>query len=477
MKKSRILALALALVMVFAMFAACGENGGGETTTPVPTSGSGTSASTTPAGPTESQTTPVTEIDVSGYDFTIMGGDFFPKKNAESGTFNSIKDEEWQEKYYQLEEALGITLTALPLPENLIEGVTTASLSSMTVADLIWANQIEYWPLAKAGHLLATDGGALLEAGLDVNDDSRWYGPVQQWSKLLGSQWTVVVASEYIPVQTGYFVTFNKDLCAAAGYDDMYKLVTEKKWNWEIYRKIALEVSEDTSGDNVYDIWGTGATAWGNEAVCNGVQYINEVDGKWQSTINNPAGIAALQFLYDMNFGDQTRLDLSSGKCREAFAQGTIAFNWSAMGHINVGQPIFNSNHNYGIIPMPMGPDADEYLSMVDNCRGLVVQFQHKDVDKLVKIMNEWALIVNDKLNYLKILDDGRCRLEIDKQMMREYIIPNFALNLAKMTDDIWGLVDDGIISGVSYDGMTPAQAVETYEAQINNALVSFFGY
>ena len=65
----------------------------------------------------------------------------------------------------------------------------------------------------------------------------------------------------------------------------------------------------------------------GNEAIANGVQFVGEVDGKWQMTINSEAGIRALQFLYDLNYGDGTRKDDSSGNLRQAFADGTIAFN------------------------------------------------------------------------------------------------------------------------------------------------------
>ena len=229
------------------------------------------------------------------------------------------------------------------------------------------------------------------------------------------------------------------------------------------------------------DIWGTGATAWGNEAISNGVQFVGEVNGKWQMTIDSDAGIRALQFLYDMNYGDGTRLDESSGKCREAFANGTIAFNWSTMGHIDgPTSSIFGANHDYGIIPMPMGPDATEYYSMTDNNNAFVIQAAHKDLDKAVAILNEWALIVNDTESYLDILDDGRCRTEEDKQMMVEYIFPAFTLNMGKMNDDVWSIVDEnddgrGIISDVSYGGHTPKQAVEDCRDALNAALNDFF--
>ena len=130
---------------------------------------------------------------------------------------------------------------------------------------------------------------------------------------------------------------------------------------------------------------------------------------------------------------------------------------------------------------MPKGPNATEYASMTDNNKAFVIQAANKDLDKVVPIMNEWALIVNDTESYLEILDDGRCRTEEDMEMMVDYIIPNYAVNMGKMSEDIWSIVDDddeggGIITSGSYMGMTPQQAIEAHEAKLNAALDAFFG-
>ncbi len=342
--------------------------------------------------------------------------------------------------------------------------------------------QYEIWPAAKANALLPLDDQTLVDAGLNYQDETRWYQTAVKWTELFGHPWGLRVASKYVAIPSGYFVCFHKERCASAGYADMYQIVRDKQWTWDKYREIARAVTKDTDGDGVNDIWGTGATAWGNEAVTNGVDFVGEVDGKWQMTIGSEAGIRALQFLYDMNYGDGTRRDDSSGTLREAFANGTIAFNWAAMNHINGStQIIFNSEHDYGIIPMPMGSDATEYRSMHNDLDIFGIQAANKDLDKAVPIMNEWALILNDTESYLDMLDDGRCRTEEDKEMMLEYIIPNYAINMGKMTEDIWAIVDEdddgrGIISDVSYSGFTPQQAVEAHEAKINAALNAFFG-
>lgn len=475
-KHARILALLLVISMAMALFAACSSNEEPENTQP--TSAADTTPGATTPGETETSTP---AVDVSGYTFSIMGtGDVFPKTN-EDGTYANALAEELAEKLADLEDRLNITIEQREFSGDKLETVTTAALSGDVLADLLYMRHKEFWPAAKQSALLALDDERLVSAGLDSTDSTRWYQPAVEWTALFGHTWGLRVASKYVTAPTGYFITFNKELCAAAGYPDMYSLVRNNEWNWDVYREIARKATIDSDGDGVPDYWGTGATAWGNEAISNGVQFIGEVDGKWQATIDSDAGITALQFLYDMNYGDGTRLDKGSGACREAFANGTVAFSWCQMGHINgIGETIYNSNHDYGIIPMPMGPDATQYYSMTNDLDAFVIQAAHKNLDKAVAIMNEWALIVNDEDSYLDVLDDGRCRTEEDKAMMVEYVFPNYAVNMAKMCDDVWEIVDEnddgrGIISDVSYGGYTPQQAIEAWKDKLNAALDNFF--
>ena len=284
-KRARLLALLLVVVMVTALFAACDNSGEPDNTT-VPsdgttaadTSGDATDPSTTPADTTPEGTS---GIDVAGYNFTIVGnGDVFPETN-EDGSYKNQNEEELADKLAELEERLGITIEKVDFSGDALEQVTSAAMGGIKVGDLLWLHQQAYWPAAKANALLPMDDQRLIDAGLNYQDETRWYQPAIEWTQLFGHPWGLIVASKYVPVPTGYFVAFNKELCASAGYDDMYQLVRDNEWTWEVYREIASETTRDTNGDGTPDIWGTGATAWGNEAISNGVQFIGEVDGKW----------------------------------------------------------------------------------------------------------------------------------------------------------------------------------------------------
>lgn len=470
-KRARLLALLMALVMVVAMFAACGGEEDPAVTTTAATTDATTTAATTPAGP-----------NLQGYNFEIVNGNRILPQTNEDGSYTNSDQEEFADKLEELQTRLGITIENVPMPEgDQIEVMITAAMGNTKLGDIIYSDSDYFFSVANAGGLRAMDDQAMVDAGLNLADATRWYQPVTQLTKLLGKTWGLGVTSKYITVQTGYFVAFNKDLCAAAGYDDMYQLVRDGKWTWDVYREVARKSTQDTDGDGANDIWGTGATAWGDEALTNGAQYVDEVDGKWIVTIDSEAGVEALQFLYDMNYGDQTRWDVSSGECRTAFANGTIAFNWCNMGHIDgPNSAIYPSVHDYGILPMPMGPRATGYISSNSYVRAIIMQLANQNVAETVAILNEFALVANHTSNYVDLLNDGRCRTEEDYEMMTQYIIPNLYLNNMSISEgiDLW--VDDndmggGLINDVSYNGMTPQQAIETNKDMIQAALDEFF--
>lgn len=499
MNSKRILALVMALMMVVSMFAACGGTEEPAATTEATTTAATTAgttaattteattteATTTEATTTEATTTPEPALDLTGYEFTIMTNNskFAPIVNAD-GTYASALDETWANELMDLEDTLGVTISLIPYNGDALEQITTAMLSGDTLADLLYAHVEVLWPLAKQQGILPLDDERLVAAGLDYTDATRWYQPTTQATSisLRGEEhaWGLNVASEYIDLACGYFVTFDHAICAAAGYEDMYQLVRDHEWTWDVYMDIAKKATKDLDGDGQPDQWGTGATAWGNEVMCNEVQFVDEVDGKWVVTIDSEAGVEALQFLYDMNWGSGTiNQALSNNERRQLFADGYVAFNWADMGRL-MGEFYVGSNHEYGIIPAPMGPRADKYYTIHNDLDGLCIQANHRDLEKAIAIANEWALIANDPEGYLEILRDGRCPTEEDEEMMIEYILPNYALNNGTATPDLWSVVDDdgeggGLISQVSYYGMTPQQAIEAEKGRIQAVLDSFF--
>ena len=155
-KRARLLALLLALVMIVTAFAACGNDGNEpDSTTTAPQSGDGT---TGPDDTTPDTTTPGTDLDLEGYNFTIVGnGDVFPEEN-EDGGYKSQTEQQLADELMALEERLGITIEAVEFSNtNVLEQVTSAAMGGIKIGDLLWLHQQEYWPAGKANALLPLD--------------------------------------------------------------------------------------------------------------------------------------------------------------------------------------------------------------------------------------------------------------------------------------------------------------------------------
>ncbi|MBQ5974062.1 MAG: extracellular solute-binding protein [Oscillospiraceae bacterium] len=484
MKKLRILAFLMAVVMVAALFAAC--SGTEPETTTAATTTEATTAGTTEAPVTEATTTEATTTEATteapktydGYEFTIRPRGthaVFPATD-DNGAYVSAEAAELAELLEQAETELDVKFVSVDLG-NVLETLTSTGLSGLKAADLILDHQEVWLPAAKGGYILPVDGEALVNAGLDYSDPTRWYQTTTTDIRVFDHYWGVDIASKHTSVQTGYFVMFNHDRVEAAGVSDIYQAVRDKQWTWEMYLDIARKTTKDEDGDGLNDYWGTCATAWGNEAISNGANYVGQDEtGRWVFTMNTPAGIEALQFLYDMNYGSGTRHDESSRVCRQEFLDGFGTFNWADVSDIDEDTDWLRSgNHPFGCVPMPLGPKATGYVSAHDHLTLFMIQSTNDNLERTVDVMNRWALAVNDPENYLDVLDRGCCNRDEDKEMLKDYVIPNTTLCLFKVTTEISDLIDEGVISGVSYYQMTPAQAIETYGDQIQAVLDSFF--
>lgn len=483
MKKTKLPAILLAAVMLAVCYAGCGKTEKAETTAST-TAATETTAEAATETTTEAATETATEATTTaaktygGYEFSITYNSYFPKYN-DDGSFKDSLSEELFQKLDALEKKLDCKFIYVEPGDNeSLELVTTAAMGGIKFADLIRTRQDKYWPLARLNAIIPVDGEQLTSLGLDYADETRWFQPASEQSKLFGSVWGVNVASKYFFETAGYFVCFNHDLVDSAGLNvDLYQKVRDHEWNWELYREIARLTTKDLNGDDVIDQWGTGATAFGNEIVSKEQQYIGQdSSGKWVLTISSDAGKKALQTLLDVNIGDGTHMSGSTKECRAAFCDGKVTFCFAYNNHIaGPGTALYDASHDYGIIPMPLLDGASEYSAGSNNNRCIVFQAANEDLARTVAIANEWALVLNDTESWKETFDDGRCRTEADKEMMFDYILPNFILDYSCMSDEIYDAINDGLYADITKNGMTVAQAIETYEPVVNSLLDGFF--
>jgi len=484
-KHIRIIAFVLVLLMVAGMLAGCkkDEKPTDTTTTPAPTTtttGNGGGGTTTATPP--DTTTEYVPPDVSGYEFRFgSGGGPLPPPNPAN-----MMQEKWLDEIQALEDELDISFVGVDAGD-VKQTVLAAGMAGTLLADMLHGDTKDTWALAVAGVLLPVDGDTMMNAGMNSYDDTRWWQPLTEGSRLFDEyRWGVQVASEYYPPETGYFLAFNPVIVKATGVEganDLYGLVRSKKWTWEKYTEIAKAACFDEDGDGIYDIWGSGTTALGNEMNTNGVEWIakDAASGKWTFAMNSPNGIAMLEIFKEINnYNYQTQTEgkvVNDG--RIWFQNGNAAFCGCDMQRAG-GRVIAEAVMSAGIVPLPLGPNATEYRATNQWSRTYCFQNSNPDLEKTVYIANRWADIMTNDSWQQSLWDKTICRTDDDFDMVVNYIVPYFKVNTAVMHPDMWPMIDDvttgsflsqgGVLQEILY-GTSISTVMETTATEFNKLI------
>lgn len=153
------------------------------------------------------------------------------------------------------------------------------------------------------------------------------------------------------------FTVFNKDLFEAEGLPDPYELWENGEWTWDVVSDISRKVTRDIDGDGNIDQWGLSDVDPKNLIYANGgaITRRNE-EGKVIFTMDEPQSVTALRQFYDWMYVDQF---IGGDYQMNEFARGQVAIAF--MPFYQIGD---NTNWEFahGVLPMPMGPDVDDYV-------------------------------------------------------------------------------------------------------------------
>jgi len=160
-------------------------------------------------------------------------------------------------------------------------------------------------------------------------------------------------------------IYYNKDMFAEKGLQDPMDLYRAGQWNWNTFTEAAMELTDKANGkfgfstEFPYLFYGSNATA----------TLKLDATGKYSLNMDDPAFQAALSIIADGAFNNGW-----SGWSEGGSAMGTFQESKSAMlgsftmyeGEINAVAEIFGwPPLNYGVVPLPYGPNNTEGLNMV----------------------------------------------------------------------------------------------------------------
>ena len=484
MKKTRLLALLLALCMVAALFAACG-NTEPEETTDTTADTSDTTAGDTGADDTTAADTSDTEpaVDLDGYAFTMGNGGL---KEYMPGGENASTERgaKLQDGVAAIEEKLNCTIEFTDGGNaDDMEKISTAAAGGDYIYDLIRARQSTWIPSTIANYIWAMDELAD-QYGLDIFNEDVCNQTYLKMSELNGHYMALDFTGEFYNTSLGHFYAFNGTLVDEAGTSvaDLYQAIRDFKWDYEMFLDIGAKITKDTDGDGNNDIWAVALDTDGNEAWSNGSgPIVLDENGKWTANLSDPQVIESLEFMYALSgpqyefpvYGDT----VGRGDRRTMFYSGTCGFAGLYGGNISEDGTGAVTTFEVGVAPIPHGPDAESYMMNVVDCDFYIMLKNHPNPEAACTVINELGALLCDWDGYVETLVENLAGSEECMEVINNYLIPNGKMNIAKCSENMYQLVRKQFYRDIYTLEKTPAQAAEAYNGMVQAELDAVFGY
>ncbi|MDD5603203.1 MAG: extracellular solute-binding protein [Eubacteriales bacterium] len=367
---------------------------------------------------------------------------------------------------------------------NMIAGLRTTDIATISTFS-------HYMPFVKNKILLELDDKINFEDPLikayDFLYNFKWKG--KHYVLTPGPE--VALGSWTTPYNIGS-MQYNSDLFQREGQPDILDLVIAKRWNWETFLDVCINLTRDTNGDGVTDQWAmtSDSTFYFAQMMLysNGaIPLVQKDDGKYAADIFDVEAQRAFQFISDLAYVHKVFKYPGSTACYQYYANGQAAM------FINVAG--YNSRHQGGykgaplksslVAPVPLGPDVDDYLLVVNpTLYGAMVNTPYaNEIGEILKyVMVSWDENLNT-LPYLREVMDAYPKLwepggsgadRIVITTKKEYDV-NFNVTGKKMYIDYYIIGDyafsnmlKALVVNPIMDGkMSVSQALESGKTQL----------
>jgi len=184
-------------------------------------------------------------------------------------------------------------------------------------------------------------------------------------------------------VNNTVFLVFNKTLLEREGIQNPYEYYHNDQWNWDTLTEIAKKVTRDTDGDGAIDQWGLTVFNGPDWIHANGGRITKLVDGLETFVADEVPTVNALKQMREW----EVELGVVGGSWEmKKFFSGEIAF--ANMPSWRIGQLKDGMEDEYGVLPLPMGPDADDYHYPSDNVDSMYIPANAAQPKALVALDN-----------------------------------------------------------------------------------------
>lgn len=464
----RMLALGMCGIMTLALSACGGKDDDGEG------DGSGTLKSSIDDS----------VVDMGGYEFTIASEFLVDDPNPSEIT---AAEAIFEEVRHKVEEDYNCKITILAL-ENSIENVRTKVLAQDKIADIIDVQGFDIIPMARAGYIIPLDN----VDGMDITD-SRYIQGYTGFTEFNENHYGVNFMR---PAEARFAMMYNRELLKECGItEDPQDLMKEGTWNYDKFREMCKTLTRDTNGDGQNDSYGCYVDAMENFGLsmisANNGRLVTTEGGVAKESYNSSQVLTALNYVYDLLNTDKTVTHagnyeggyISEKDAIARFVAGEYGFFYGETWLINQYLKPTCGDLDYGLLALPKGPDAKEYVSPSENARNFCITSTNKDIDKTITILNAIARYTEeyggaddpDWWHYDLEMDYFQ---EGDTKSVEVYLtlLDHATLDLGVGVTDLWTNFKSTVIWDSCYQNKgTPASRIESISGKYQSAVDAIY--
>lgn len=285
----------------------------------------------------------------------------------------------------EMEEKYNFKMAYSQVPwDQYLETYTASTLAGEPFTDL--AEMMSYWffpglVVSKLVYPLSE-----LEA-FDFTED-KWEKSILEFATYKGTVYGMYNGRIY--PRAGLF--WNKTIFEREGLPNLYQIQWTKDWTWNKMLEIAKKATKDLDGDGQIDQWGLGGHLAEYQFVhSNNGDTVRFEDGRPIFALGEPNAIEALQFYQDLihlhKVYERAPDDAPWDYPVQQFTNGKyamFAYDWYITDSLKT-----NMQDDYGYVIFPMGPRADGFVSVQNECTLTVIPSTAKKPEEIAIVWDK----------------------------------------------------------------------------------------
>jgi hypothetical protein len=385
------------------------------------------------------------------------------------------------ERNQWVQDTLNCTIEYIPYNEAEMKA---AVLAGDKYADIVIS---QMWSIARHGQARElADMSQMTQIDFDANywKDFNVVNYLQFDTQIVGLSSSFASQTDQI-----WATFFNKRLISELNLENPYDLVESGQWTFDKFLAMQQAAKLDVDGNGVFDQNDRYGFAVGHDWDASVVMFLasgnpmtrTNADGSMSFNIDNEKSFATIDMVKrmlakgDTFFPKESDTDMSM--YIQAFTEGKSLFLAYSFGDATMS-PVYQMNDDFGIVPMPKGPDADNYKCWVShNAPTIGVPASNRDMDKTGYVLEALAYRAYpeeanffDEISLTRLRDDESLDtlLRLKEWGVSDYLFMgqqgaggcNAGLNLVVNT------------CYINQDTMEPVSEAAAIEEQVNLALI-----